>query len=209
MIRAARKIPPVIFYHVVCESESEAFYIERLVQFLNQGGILPELTLKAYRPKVTRNDCALTNPIHLLEQAKIIRKDKDNFKHPDKVCILLDSDVFTNGTYNKKDFERMCNEEAVIPLFQNSNFEDSLICHLNKTQIGRWYDIVSKYCGQMKGADIKTEIVNIILQYKKGSIPAEIQSIIFSMDAFRRVIAHSEDKIIPFLLVRLLEKFFV
>ena len=79
MVRAARTTLPRVFYHVVCEGGSEVFYINKLAQFLTNNGIHPEKTLRAHSPLVSRNNCTLTDPRHLLKRAMDIRRDKGFF----------------------------------------------------------------------------------------------------------------------------------
>lgn len=209
MVRAARKTNPIIFYHIVCEGESEVFYMEKLVQFFKNNGIHPEKEIKPYRPRVTNNNFTLTDPMHLLDQAKKIKSDKIRFQHPDKMYILLDDDVFATGQYDKNVFRRACNTEGIIPLFQQNNFEDFVVCHFDDNTVTKWKAIVNSYDAPLTGEQVKREIVSIIPKYRKGSLPSDIQHIVFSFDALNRAISHSNDNGIPFKsdLVTLLREF--
>ncbi len=209
MVRAARKSFPIMFYHIVCEGASEVFYIEKIVQFLNNNGIHPEKTFKPYPPIITNNNNTLTDPMHLLEQAKKIKKDKNRFQHPDEMYILLDKDIFSNGEYDENIFRRECNSESITPLFQQNNFEDFLVCHLNKEDVATWQAIVEENKVPMTGEQVKEKIVSIIPKYKKGSIPEDIQHVVFSFEALNKAISRSADSTIPFKsgLVDLLRKF--
>jgi len=209
MVRAARKTNPIIFYHVVCEGESEVFYMEKLVQFFKNNGTHPEKEIRPYRPHVTNNNFTLTDPMHLLDQAKKIKSDKIRFQHPDKMYILLDNDVFLTRQYDKNTFIRACNTEGIIPLFQYNNFEDFVICHLDDEAVTKWKTIVSTYDAPLTSEQVKQEIVSIIPKYRKGSIPADIQHVVFSFEALNRAILHSNDANIPFKsdLITLLREF--
>lgn len=199
MVRATRKSLPISFYHIVCEGDSEVFYLEKLGQFLHSKGIHLETSIKPYSPKKTKNKCVLTDPLHLLEYAKRLKKDKDEFQHPDVMCVLLDEDVFIRGKYNKNDFIQQCSLCGVTPLFQKNNFEDFLICHLDSSKIECWKAIVSGYDAPMTDKEIMDRIVNIIPNYKKGSIPLYLQERVFSIEAFKQVISISADVKMPFM----------
>ncbi len=209
MVRAARKTNPIIFYHVVCEGLSEVFYLERLVQFFNNNGIHPEKTIKPYGPHRTKNNRILTDSNHLLEQAKKIKRNKNEFQNLDKMYILLDKDVFSRGEFDENIFIRGCNLEGITPLFQQNNFEDFIICHFDDEKVSKWETIVNSYESPMSGEEVEKRIVDIIPKYKKGSLPEDIQHIVFSFESLNKAISNSDNKKIPFKsgLVDLLRKF--
>ena len=204
MVRSARKEAPYEFYHIVCEGHSEAYYIERLVQLLLKNKYF-NISFKAYRPKWTKKGNTLTDPKHLIEQAKKIKK-KEDFQHPDTMYILLDLDVFNSGIYNKQDFIKKCNMEGITPLFQKNNFEDFLVCHLDDESVKKWISIVTKYNFQMSDEEVVTEIKSIIPNYNKGSVPDNFLEKIFSIDSIMKLINLNKD--IPFSseLIQLLKK---
>ena len=80
--------------------------------------------MKPYKPHITNNNCTLTDPKHLVEQAKKIKRDKIKFKHPDKMYILLDDDVFIKKQYDKNEFIRLCSREGIIPLFRRQRYNE-------------------------------------------------------------------------------------
>ena len=209
MVRAARTTLPRVFYHVVCEGGSEVFYINKLAQFLTNNGIHPEKTLRAHSPLVSRNNCTLTDPRHLLKRAMDIRRDKSIFLPSDEIYILLDADVFERGDCDKNKFIIECSDKSIFPLFQRNNFEDFLICHLGEEELTRWIDIVASYPRVMTGKEVMAEIVKIIPNYRKGSIPRDIFNTVFSITSIQRAISNLTNSRVPFSsdFVRLLRKF--
>ncbi len=198
MVRASRKTFPNKYNHIVCEGHSEYYYVQRLAQFLKNKGAIQNCTFKAHTPIITSNQQTLTDPLHLLQQAKKIKTDREQFQHPDQMYILLDEDTFMTGRYNKRIFEQQCNAAGVFPLFQKHNFEDFLMCHLPDKTLNKWKNVTSTYRLPMTGDQVMQEITAIISDYKKGSIPRSIENLVFSETGLSLCISRCHDHTIPF-----------
>lgn len=157
---------------VVCEGKSESCYISALGKlFCN----------------VIALSCKNANGIENINN--VFKKTYKDNRHSN-IVIWCDEDVFKRGKPKTKLFE--------MALTNKFNFEDFLVMHLDKSVVLKWQDICGKnghFEKPLTSEELEELITQIIPNYKKGYIPAEIE---LNYEALNRLFSNNKDPEIKF-----------
>jgi hypothetical protein len=125
------------------------------------------------------------------EFLKKIKSENRNAKN-DRCVVLLDEDVFKRGETNISRSLKGC-------LYLNRyNFEDFLVMHLDKDSVMKWQetcDSMKHFSTPMTSAEYEILITEVLTNYKKGSMPDNLE---INATSLRKLFNNQADEEIRF-----------